>query len=48
MKKKDQFCSYCDVTMDLHPDADDGDEWACAVAEVKANMLERFGGLVPR
>jgi hypothetical protein len=42
-----QFCPRCDVTMDLHPEADEGDEWACDIAGKKADLLEQFGGLIP-
>lgn len=35
------FCPFCDVSMDLHPNAEQ-DERACGVALQKANLLSAF------
>jgi hypothetical protein len=44
MRTMTDFCPHCDVTMDLHPDIDDADEWGCEVAQKKAELLESFPG----
>lgn len=42
----DRFCPLCDVSMDLHPWPDDPEDPGCEIAESKARLLERFGGLL--
>ena len=36
-----RFCPLCGVSLDLHDGPD-----TCRLAEMKANLLERFGRLV--
>lgn len=39
-----RWCERCDVSVDLHPNFSDDEEWECEMAGLKADQIDRFFG----